>query len=82
MKSRLMSRLERLEARPEARKPFKLLYGWITRLPADFVGERHTVIVKREPAGSPHAEWCHFEERPGPAPPGSDDGGLTICLTR
>jgi hypothetical protein len=63
-------------------EPLKLRYGWLTHLPEDFVGERHTVIVQREPTGSPQAEWCHFEERPGPAPPGSDYGGLTIYLTR
>jgi hypothetical protein len=57
MRSSLISRLERLEARPEARKPFKLLYSWITHLPADFIGERHTVIVKREPTGRPNMEW-------------------------
>jgi hypothetical protein len=59
-----------------------LRYGWLTQLPEHSVGERHTVIVQREPIGSPHVEWCHFEERPGPAPPGSDDDGLTIYLTR
>jgi hypothetical protein len=26
------------------------------------------VIVKREPTGSPHVEWCAFEEREGPVP--------------
>jgi hypothetical protein len=82
MKSSLLSRLERLEARTEAREPLRLLYGWLTHLPKDSIGERHPVIVKREPTGSPYAEWCHFEERPGPAPPGSEDGRFTICLTR
>ena len=37
-------------------------------LPKDYVGERHVVIVKREPSGAPGNEWCEFEERPGPAP--------------
>src|ERR1017187_10040713 len=67
MKSSLISRLERLEARTEAREPFTFLYGWLTHLPEDSIGERHTIIVKREPTGSPHVEWCDFEERPGPA---------------
>src|SRR5579872_5445390 len=35
-------------------------------LPTDYVGERHVVIVKREPRGK--GEWCEFEKRPGPAP--------------
>jgi hypothetical protein len=82
MKSGLISRLERLEARTGASEPPTLRYGWLTRLPEDFVGERHTVAVKKEPTGSPHVGWYHFEERPGPAPPGSDDGGLTISLTK
>ena len=58
MKSSLRSRLKWLESRTQLREPFKLIYGWLTHLPEDFVGERHTVIVKREPTGSPHAEWC------------------------
>jgi hypothetical protein len=82
MKPSFRSRMKRLEARAKFSEPLKLLYGWLTHLPEDFVGERHTVIVQGEPAGSPHAEWRHFEERPGPAPPGSDEGGLTIYLTR
>ena len=81
MKSSLISRLERLEARPEARSPLRLCYGWVTYLPEDYTGERHTIIVKREPTSSPYVEWCHFEERPGPAPLGSDDDDFNICLT-
>jgi hypothetical protein len=50
-------------------------------LPNDFVGERHVVIVKRESTGSPYCEWCHFEERPGPAPPGSVDDACRVYLT-
>ena len=42
--------------------------GYLKTLPADYVGERHVVIVKREPSGAPNGEWCEFEERPGPAP--------------
>jgi Stress responsive A/B Barrel Domain len=35
-------------------------------LPEDYVGERHVVIVKREPTGASGTfEWCEFEERPG-----------------
>jgi hypothetical protein len=53
--------------------PVMVRYGWLKPLPKDFTGERHTVTVKRESTG-PNTEWCSFEERPGPAPPGSDDG--------
>ena len=65
-----------------ARESGMLRCGYLTRLPEDFTGERHIVTVQREPSGSPHEEWFQFEERPGPAPPGSDYGGLTIYLTR
>ena len=45
------------------------LVGYLKTLPADYVGERHVVIVKREPSGATgQDEWCEFEERPGPAP--------------
>ena len=65
-----------------AREPLeKIRCGYLTRLPEDFTGERHIVTVQREP-GSPHEEEYEFEERPGPAPPGSDYRGLTIYLTR
>ena len=77
-KRNLLYRLERLEARTQAREPTMLRYGWVTRLPDDFTGERHTVIVTRQATAS-NMEWCQFEERPGPAPPGSEDG---VCLTR
>jgi hypothetical protein len=81
MKSRLLRRLESLEARtaPLARTIFR--YGCRKPLPAEYMGERHTVIVKREPTGSPNVEWCHFEERPGPAPLHSDDNVFTVYLT-
>lgn len=81
MKASLRSRLERLENRTEARRSPDFLYGWIRMLPADYLGERHTVIVKREPTGSPHVLWCQFAERPGPAPDGDSDDGFVVCLT-
>ena len=58
--------------------------GYLTVLPEDYTGERHVVIVKREPeAGSPPGhEWCEFEERPGPAPPGTEEGGFVVCWER
>ena len=81
MKAALLSRLVRLEANTVRSGPLVLRYGWLRRLPKDFVGARHVVTVKREPAGSPNVEWCQFEERPGPAPPGLEDPGLVIYLT-
>ena len=50
-------------------------------LPADYVGERHTAIVKREPTDSPGVFRCQFEERPGPAPAGDSDDGFVVYLT-
>jgi hypothetical protein len=82
MKPSFRSRMVRLEARTEASQPLKFRTGYLTQLPEDFTGERHIFVVKREPTESPYQEWCDFEERSGPAPPGSDDGGLTIYLTR
>jgi hypothetical protein len=72
MNARLLSRLQRLEAQQALSQPCLIQYGWLNRLPDDYVGERHVVTVKREPTG-PNLEWCQFEERPGPAPPGSDE---------
>ena len=82
MRSKLLARLERLEARTEPAAPLILRYGWLRPLPADFTGERHVVIVKRQPTKSPNIEWCEFEERPGAAAAEGSDGGLTIYLTK
>ena len=68
MRAALRSRLERLEVIVEPKKPQRFRSGVLKTLPKDYVGERHVVIVKREPAGAPGNEWCEFEERPGPAP--------------
>ena len=39
------------------------------------------VVVKREPTeASGTFEWCEFEERPGQAPPGSEDPCFTVYL--
>jgi hypothetical protein len=56
-------------------------YGWLTPLPDDFVGERHVVIVKREPTRSENVDWCEFEERPGPAPAASASANFQVHLT-
>ena len=62
MRAALRCRLEKLEVRLEPKKPQFIRSGYLKTLPADYVGERHVVIVKR------NGEWCEFEERPGPAP--------------
>jgi hypothetical protein len=70
MRATLISRLERLEAKRASRPSVVYRYGPLKKLPQDFVGERHVVIVKQECAGSPYCEQCDFEERLGPAPAG------------
>jgi hypothetical protein len=81
LRSRLLARLERLEARAEPAAPVNFRYGWLTPLPADFTGERHVVMVKSQPTTSPNIEWCEFEERPGPAAIEGSDGSFTVYLT-
>ena len=80
MRAALRSRLERLEVRVEPKKPQLFRSGYLKTLPADYVGERHVVIVKREPSGN--GEWCEFEERPGPAPVDAQEEQdcTTICI--
>jgi hypothetical protein len=75
MTRRLLHRLEVLEARmAPIVAPRFFRYGWLRRLPKEYIGEKHVVVVKRVPTGSPNFEWFESEERPGPAPPGDDDG--------
>ena len=80
MRAALRSRLERLEVRVEPKKPHFFRSGYLKTLSADYVGERHVVIVKREPSGN--GEWCEFEERPGPAPADAqeEENCTTICI--
>ena len=82
MRAALRSRLERLEVKVEPRKPHFFRSGYLKTLPTDYVGESHVVIVKREPTGASGTfEWCEFQERPGQAPPGSEDPCFTVYLT-
>jgi hypothetical protein len=82
MRATLLSRLERLEATTWVPTQSIFRSGWLHELPSEFTGESHIVIVKREPS-SPNTELCEFEERPGPAPPDSNDkGGFWVCLTK
>jgi hypothetical protein len=72
MRHTLVSRLERLES--------QRIDAHFKTLPADSVSERHIVIVRHERTGSDLAvRQC--EERPGPAPPGSEDPGCHVYLT-
>ena len=81
MKCELLRRLEVLEARmATVVAPIFFRYGWLRRLPKDFIGERHIITTKTETTCSPHVVWCEFEERPGPKPPG-DDRSFTVYLT-
>jgi hypothetical protein len=68
MRRALLARLEKLEVALAPQLVPLTRYGWLATLPADYVGERHIVTVKQEPTGSPHFEWCEWEEREGPAP--------------
>jgi hypothetical protein len=81
MKSSIRVRVERLEARTKARMLPPFRSGYLTVLPEEYTGERHVIIVRSESKGL-HEEWCEFEERPGPAPPGSNDGGFRVYCTR
>jgi hypothetical protein len=81
MKSSIRVRVKRLEARTKARTIPPFRSGYLTRLPEEYTGERHVIIVRSEPDGL-HGEWCEFEERPGPAPPGSHDGGFRVYCTK
>ena len=68
MRRALLARLERLEAILAPKQVPRRCYGWLLPLPADYVGERHIVIVKQEPTRSPNFDWYECEERPGPTP--------------
>ena len=82
MRSQLLKRIQLLEQRLDLAKPVLIRYSWVKRLPKEYVGERHVVIVKRTPTRLQGFEWCRFEERPGAAPPDLDDSSLTVCLTK
>jgi hypothetical protein len=69
-------RLEKAEAAVEAREAkggIEWQMGYVQRLPVDYAGERHTVIVSRLPNG--YYEW---EERPGPGPVDYDGDAATL----
>ena len=64
----LLTRLERLECRAEARDHrVTLRFGHLKRLLREYQGERH-VIITRELPKQGDREWVEFEEVPGPDP--------------
>jgi hypothetical protein len=79
MKS-LLTRLKRLEQIRDVdlgnRRP-EVQLGCMKKLPPEYTGERHVVTVGQLPNG--HYQW---EERPGPAPPGSEDDSVGRQLLR
>src|ERR1700682_3243168 len=56
MRAALRSRVERLEVKVEPKKPPLFRSGYLKTLPADYVGERHVVILSGEGkrVGSPY----------------------------
>jgi hypothetical protein len=82
MRANLQKRLEKLEARIVSETLPFFRYGWVKRLPKEYLGERHIVIVKREPTGSPNMEWCEFEERAGPPATDSQGDDCTVYLMK
>jgi len=80
MRTNLLSRLERLEAQAQAAREEMIQIGPLKRLPDDFLGDRHVVVVKRYPSSTPNWETCDFEEQPGPEPPGVHEGANRIYL--
>jgi hypothetical protein len=80
MKGNLLSRLGRLETRNQEARQSVMQVGSLKKLPDDFVGERHVVVVKRQQTCTPNYESCLFEERPGPEPPGNRDQAFRIFV--
>ena len=72
MNSSLLKRLDALDTKLSVRQVGVISYGWLNTL-RNYEGERHIVLVSREPAISPRIEWCEWEERPGPAPSDAED---------
>ncbi|MGO9242751.1 MAG: hypothetical protein ACLQBJ_18265 [Bryobacteraceae bacterium] len=83
LKSRLV-RLERIEA--ASRLVIRIRIGEVKRLPPEYTGERHLVVVKQLPPNSYGLELVEFEERPGLAPQRSSGPSneriinINICL--
>ena len=65
----LLRRIERIEdlSRPADDANFTIYFAHLKALPRDYVGEKHTVLVKGWPSETPNGD-CEIEERPGPGP--------------
>jgi hypothetical protein len=70
----LLTRIKRLETvrAIEHQPPVELQIGYLKKLPADYLGERHEVTAGRLPDGK-----YLWEERPGP-PPVSEENNRRI----
>jgi len=53
-----------------------LRIGTLKKLPAEYEGERHIVIVAESSTG-----WCEFEERPEPDSVGVRPGEVRVYLS-
>lgn len=78
---RLRSRLERLEAQTSQARRSVVQVGLLRRLPDNFVGERHVVVLKRSAINPPNWQTCEFEEQAGPEPPGVHNDACQIYLS-
>ena len=66
----LLRRIERIEdlKKPAEDDQITIRYAHLKRLPRDYVGEKHTVLVKGWPYQHGTGGECELEERPGPGP--------------
>jgi len=80
----LLRRLGRIEElkKPTENDQITFRFAHLKRLPRDYVGEKHTVLVKGWPYEHGTGGECELEEQPGPGPD-LDFGfnGRTILFT-
>jgi hypothetical protein len=81
MKSKLLSRVERLEAHTKRARQSVIQLGVLKPLPGGYVGERHVVAVAHGAPGTPDWGPYGFEERPGPEPPGAHDDATRVYVS-
>ena len=75
----LATRVARLEATTHAAEQVRLRIGYLPTLPENFVGQRHVIILSRHRTGD-GIETCLCEERPGPAPAGTETPNCHVFL--
>jgi hypothetical protein len=80
METKLLSWLGRLETQYQEARQSVMQVGSLKKLPDDFVGERHIVVVKWQQTSMPNYESCELEERPGPEPPGVRDQACRVYV--